>query len=150
MGGGQLQVVALPGVGDRPSRQEGPPEEGGAAAALLQHGEVDVEGQGPGVCAEGLVQRRQLIRVGDLEDLLAASLGQAVKGEPECLFKQQGQPLGKGSVFGHDPGLGGVEGVAVKQHPIGLRLGAALPAQGSPAQLGFYVHRKRHVQSSSM
>ena len=61
--------------------------------------------------------------------LLAAALGKTVKGELKGLFEQQGEPLGKGLVLGDNPGLFSVEGVAVEQHAVGLRLGAASAPQ---------------------
>ena len=109
-----------------------------------------MEGQGPGAGAEALVQHRQLFRVVQDKDLLALPLGQTVEGEFERLFKQRGQPLGKGSVLGHNPNLRRAERVAVKQHTVCLRLGAALSAQRDPAQLCFYISRKGHSYSSKI
>ena len=145
VGGGQLQVVPLSRVGHRPPGQKGPPQEGGPAAVLLQHGEVDVQGQGRPVRAVGLMDGLQLAGVLDGEDVLSLPLGQAVEGEPEGFFEQDGQPLGKGLVLGDDAHLVPAEGVAVEQHPVGLRLGAALLVHLQAAQLVFYLSSKGHA-----
>ena len=100
--------------------------------------------------AEGLMDRFQLGRVVQGEDPLPAPLGQTVEGQPEGLFQQGGQPLGKGFVLRDDAGLAGGKGVAVEQGAVGLRLGAAFTAQGGAAELGFHVSRKGHSHSSKM
>ena len=143
-------MVALLGVGDRAPRQERPPEEGHAAAGLLQDSEVDVQGHSLPLRAVGLADNLQLFRVLNGENMLALPLGEAVKGDFKGLFEQQGQPLGKGVVFGDDPHLPAGKGVAVQQHPVGLRLGAAFAVQLPPAQLVFYLASKGHGIHSSM
>ena len=77
------------------------------------------------------------------ENMLSFPLGKAVKGDFKGLFEQQGQSLGKGVVFGDDPHLPAGKGVAVQQHPVGLRLGAALAVQLPPAQLVFLPRLQR-------
>ena len=150
MGGGQLQVVPLFRVGDRPSRQKSPTEEGHAAAGLLQDSKVDVQGHGLSLRTVGLADGLQLLRVLNGKNMLSIPLWKAVKGDSKGLFEQQGQSLGKGVVFGDDPHLPAGKGVAVQQHPVGLRLGAALAVQLPPAQLIFYLASKGHGVHSSM
>ena len=150
MGGGQLQVVPLFRVGHRAPRQEGPTEEGHAAAGLLQDSKVDVQGHSLSLRSVGLADGLQLLRVLNGENMLSLPLGKAVKGDFKGLFEQQGQSLGKGVVFGDDPHLPAGKGVAVQQHPVGLRLGAALAVQLPPAQLVFYLASKGHGVHSSM
>ena len=150
MGGGQLQVVPLFRVGDRPSRQKSPTEEGHAAAGLLQDSKVDVQGHGLSLRTVGLADGLQLLRVLNGKNMLSIPLWKAVKGDSKGLFEQQGQSLGKGVVFGDDPHLPAGKGVAVQQHPVGLRLGAALAVQLPPAQLVFYLASKGHGVHSSM
>ena len=96
------------------------------------------------------MEHRQLGRVLDGKGLLAAALGKTVKGELKGLFEQQGEPLGKGLVLGDNPGLLSVEGVAVEQYAVGLRLGAASAAQRGAAQLAFHFKSKGHGYSSKM
>ena len=145
MGGGQLQVVALPGVGHRAAGQEGPPEEGRPAAGLLQGREVDMQRQGLRVHPIGLVDEPQLVRRLDGKHPLALPLRKPVKGQAERLSEQCGQPLGKGLVLCNDAYLTAAEGIAVQQHPVCLRLGTAFPAQPRPAQLIFYLSAKGHA-----
>lgn len=96
MGGGQLQVVPLFRVGDRPSRQKSPTEEGHAAAGLLQDSKVDVQGHGLSLRTVGLADGLQLLRVLNGKNMLSIPLWKAVKGDSKGLFEQQGQSLGKG------------------------------------------------------
>ena len=58
-----------------------------------------------------------------------------VKGPSE----QPGQPRGKGLVGRHDADLPGGEFARVQQHAVSLRQGAAAPAGGLTAQLGFHI-----------
>ena len=107
-------MVPLLWVGHRAPGQKGPPQEGGPAAALLQHSEVDMEGQGPRVPPERLLDDPQLVRVGNGKDMLSLPVGQAVEGQLEGFFEQQRQPLGQSVALRDDAHLGGGEGIAVK------------------------------------
>ena len=71
--------------------------------------------------------------------MLSLSVRQTVKGDLEGLFEQRGQPLGKCLALGDDAELAGREGIAVSQHAVGLRLGAALAAQRGTAQFLFHI-----------
>ena len=140
MAGHQLQVVALGGVGDAAAGEKHPPQEGGAAAVLLQQAEIDVEHRVlPGIEAEGIDDPRQLPRLRNLENVLLLILaGQAVKGHSEGPVQQFGQPLGKALALCDHPDLSGGEGIAVEQRAVELRPGAAAPAHGGPAQLALH------------
>ena len=144
VGGGQLQVIGLPGVGDRPPRQERPPEEGSPAAGLLQHGEVHVVCQTARIHPEGPAHCCQLGRVRDAEAVLPLPIRQTVKGEAERLAEQDREPLGKCLVLRDDADLPPGKGVAVKQNAVCLRLGAAFPVQRRPAQLPLGLSCKGH------
>ena len=137
VGGGQLQVVALERVGHRTARQKRPPQEGLAAVGLLQHAEVDVVGRARGVEGAQVPQQRQLVGIGDGEDLLGAvRVPLLVEGQAEGLVKQGGEPVAKGLGLGDDLHFLGGKAVAVEQHAAGLRLGAALAGELRPAELG--------------
>ncbi len=143
-------MVALLGVADRAPRQKGPPEEGGTAAVLLQHGEVHMEGHRSRVQPEAAPDRLQLVRAAEGEDTLPLPLRQPVEVQPEGFFEQGGQTLGEGAALGDNAGLPPVEGVAVQQHPVGLRLGTAPSVQPGAAQLLFDSSRKGHAYPSKM
>ena len=85
-----------------------------------------MQGQRCPISPVSLIDHFQLLRVLDNKRPFPLSLRQAVKGQPKRLFKQNGQPLGKSLMFGNDAYLAAAESIAVKQHPIGLRLGTAL------------------------
>ena len=107
MGGGQLQMVALGRVGHRAARQKGPPKKGQAAVLLLQHGKVNVMGQGARrLMAERRPEGGQLVRLCDGENPLGRPLlRRAVKGELKGPVEQGGQPGGKGVGLGADAHL---------------------------------------------
>ena len=138
VGGHELQVVALQGVRDAAPGEEDAPEEGGAAALLLQEAEIDVQDQ---VLLRGVAQEVddvvELFLVRDLEDPLALLplLRHPVKAQGEGPLKDLGQPLGKARVLRNDADLGGVEGVAVEQNAVGLRPGAAVALHRKAAEL---------------
>ena len=113
---------------------------------FLQHAEVDMVGRAAGVKGAQLPQQGQLLRGGNGENPLPGGVRVPffIKLHPESLSEQPRQPLGKGRGLCDDLHLGQGKPVAVQQHPAGLRLGAALPAQLSPAQLRFHLSRKRH------
>ena len=138
-------MVALPGVGHRAAGQERAPEEGRAAAGLLQGREVNVQRQALRVHPIGLVDEPQLVRRLDGKHPLALPFRKPVEGQAERLPEQGGQPLGKGLVLRDDAYFSAAEGVAVEQNSVCLRLGAAFPAQSRPAQLIFYLSAKGHA-----
>ena len=147
MGGHELQVVALQGIRDAAPGEEDAPEEGGAAALLLQEAEIDVQDQ---VLLRGVAQEVddvvELFLVRDLEDPLALLplLRHPVKAQGEGPLEDLWQPLGKAGVFCDDTDLGGVEGMAVEQDPVCLRPGAAVALHRKAAELVFRLVGEGH------
>ena len=147
VGGGQLQMIALFRVGDTAARQERAPQEGRAAAVVLQQGEVHMQHQRlAGIVAQRVQNAPQLLRLGDLENQLAA--GQVVRRQPvelhiERPLEQPGQAGGKLRILGDDPHLLHGEGVAVQQRAVALGPCAAQPLHRAPAQLRLGLIGKR-------
>ena len=126
---GQLQMIALFGVCHAAAGEERAPQERSAAAVVLQYAEVDVQRQClPGLVAELADNALQLAGIRDLKNQFFPTLllfRQAVKAQVKRLVKQFRQPLGKLRIFRDDADLPCIERVAVQQHAVGFRSGAA-------------------------
>ena len=145
MGRGQLQVVALFRVGHAATGQKGAPHEGLHGALLLQHAEIDVLAQGPvQLQAEGLKDPGQFFPVPDEEAALPGPIlrRELIEIQIESPAKQPGQPPGRVRAGGDDADLPGGEGVAVQQHPVGLRQGEGFFIRAALAQFRLGVGGK--------
>ena len=91
--------------------------------------------------AEGIINFGKLVPIGDLQHTLAtlAPIGDAVKFQMECLFKQLGQTGGKFPTGCDKFNFIGSEGIAIQQCPVALRHSAAAGAHRLLAQLLFYI-----------
>ena len=121
-------MIALQRIGNAPPGKEDAPQEGSAAALLLQHGEVDVQHQIlPGIIAQQVCDMIQFLSVRDLEHHLALCprFRLAVKVKIERPVEQLRKACGKVGILRDDTDLRGAERVAVEQDTVGLRPGAA-------------------------
>jgi len=136
-------MITLFRVGDAAAGEKRSPQEGCAAAVLLQYAKIDVHSQRlPGFVAELADDALQLGRVGDLEDQLFPSLlllRQTIKAQVKGPVKQLRQPPRKLRILRDDANLPGIEGIAVEQDPVCLRPGTADPLHRDPAQFTFHL-----------
>ena len=142
VGGGQLQVVALGGVGHAPARQEGAAHKARPAAVVFEHAEVYVQRERViRFHAEGAEHRGYLAAVGYQQGLARAGrarLRQLVEAHPEGAAEQPRQQLYEFCAACYNPYLPRRKAVAIEGHAVGLGHGAALflPVHAAQLSLG--------------